>query len=83
MAPFDWPTLIDESVHEVKVGIVEALDWIGQPLSAKELFLILGARRDSLGTLVYHVKALRDMGLIVATDKRMVRGACETYYLPA
>jgi predicted transcriptional regulator len=83
VAPFDWPALIDKSVHEVKVAIVEALWWIEQPLSAKELWEILGVGRYVAGTVAYHVKSLKDMGLIVPTSERAARGARETYYLPA
>lgn len=81
--PFDWQALIDHSVHEVKVSIIEALAWIKQPLSANELYLILRPKQHSFGTVAYHLKALSDLGLIVATDERAARGARETYYLPA
>lgn len=77
---FDWHFLIPLFVHEVKVAIIEAMDWIGQPLSAAELKLILRGSNWSLGTIAYHVSTLAESGVIQVTDERAVRGARETYY---
>lgn len=77
--PFDWHSLIPVVVHELKVAIIEAMQWIGEPLSAAELKLILG-ENWSLGTVAYHVSTLAEYGAIQVTDERAVRGARETYY---
>jgi hypothetical protein len=78
--PFDWNWLIPAFVHEVKVGIIEAMDWIGQPLSPSELESILGVRNWPLGTIAYHAKTLAALGIIEMKDERAVRGARETFY---
>jgi hypothetical protein len=84
LAPFDWPCLVDRYVHEFKVAIAEALDWIGQPLSAKELWYVLDLTTQSeYQTLAYHARTLERMGLTVEFAFREVRGATEVYYLPA
>ncbi|HEX6780644.1 MAG TPA: hypothetical protein VF125_01300 [Solirubrobacterales bacterium] len=84
VSPFDWDFLIDHYVHEFKVAIAEALDWIGQPLSAMELWYILDLKTQSeYAALAYHVRTLQKMGLTVEAAFREARGATEVYYLPA
>lgn len=84
LAPFDWACLVDRYVHEYKVAIAEALDWIGQPLSAKELWYILDlTTQTEYQALAYHARTLQRLGLTVEDAFREVRGATEVYYLPA
>jgi biotin operon repressor len=45
--------------------------------SAKTLTPMLGA---SLGDVSYHVRTLRDSGLLVEVERRQVRGAMQTFY---
>src|SRR5215218_4287063 len=33
----DWAALVPRTVHPVKVSIIEAMEWIGEPVSATEL----------------------------------------------
>lgn len=75
--------MIDRFVHPAKVEIVEALAWIGQPLSGTELRKILGRKRYSLGTLVYHLEGLKKIGVLHVAWVRAARGAREVYYLLA
>jgi hypothetical protein len=83
LAPFDWACLVDRYVHEFKVAIAEALDWIGQPLSAKELWYILDmTTQTEYQALAYHARTLQRMGLTVEAAYREARGATEVYYLP-
>jgi hypothetical protein len=81
LEPFDWYLLIDRCVHELKIAIAEALDWIGQPLSAKELWLVLGPEEHKYHDVHYHVTKLREQGLTVEAGERLARGATEIYYL--
>lgn len=84
MPPFDWECLIDRYVHEFKIAIAEALDWIGQPLSAKELWYIFDLTEQSeYQALAYHARVLQRLGLTVEAGFREARGATEVYYLPA
>jgi predicted transcriptional regulator len=78
---FDWSRVIDSHVHEVKVAVIEALNWIGGPLSAKELWLIFGPQRYPYPTVAFHVKALAKAGLVQQTDARQARGSSEKYYV--
>jgi hypothetical protein len=82
--PFDWAALIDNSIHEQKIAIAEALEWIGEPLSAIELWFILDlTTRQEYATLAYHARSLQKLGLTVEAGSRAARGATEIYYLPA
>jgi hypothetical protein len=76
---FDWESLVPLFVHPAKVAVIEALAWIGQPLSPTELVAIVGGRYK-LGSLSYHVAYLAKLGVLAVTHERQVRGARETYY---
>ncbi len=80
---FKWCALIDASVHELKIAIVEALDWIDQPLSATEFWLLLGPGKYVYATVAYHARTLEEMGLTVELWRREARGATEVYYAAA
>lgn len=80
--PFDWHALIEAVVHELKIAIAEALDWIGQPLSAKELWMLLEGKHD-YSSVAYHTRTLEEVGLTEEVWRREVRGAIEIYYAPA
>lgn len=77
---FDWESLVPLFVHPIKVEVIEAMHWIGQPLSATELATILASRKYKLGVVAYHVSKLAKLGVIEVTHERQVRGARETYY---
>lgn len=74
-----WPSLIECHIHPVKIAAVEALRWIGGPLSAKELWL-MKVGEPKYGNVAYHVKALADLGLIEQTHARPARGTMEKFY---
>ena len=80
--PVDWSLLIEQFVHEIKIGVLEALSWIGQPLSINELWRILGKRGYSYGLVSHHVRALATRGLIEPTDYRDAGSTREAFYLP-
>lgn len=76
---FNWETLVPLFIHPIKVAVIEALDWIGQPLSPTELMAIFDGEYK-LGALAYHVSTLAKFGVVAVTHERQVRGARETYY---
>lgn len=78
---FDWHSLIESYVHEIKVAIAEALDWIGQPLSAKELWMLLDLGKHDYSAVAYHARTLEEQGLTREVWEREARGATEVYYL--
>lgn len=81
LEPFDWYLLVDRGVHELKIAIAEALDWIGQPLSATELWMVLGPEEHQYYDVHYHARTLNEQGLTVEAGEREARGATEIYYL--
>jgi hypothetical protein len=77
---FDWESLVPVFIHPLKVAVVEALDWIEQPLSPNELALMFDAREWGLGIVAYHVSTLAKAGVIEVVGERQARGARESYY---
>lgn len=80
---FDWEALVPLLVHPVKVEIIEAMAWVGLPLSATDLDRIL---RGQIGVslLSYHLRKLTEVGALERVRQEQVRGAMQTFYaLPA
>jgi hypothetical protein len=81
--PFDWGTLVAQTVHPAKVAIVEALCWVGRPLSATELAAMLEEDSLDFDKIHYHARALVRLGTLEIAHSRQVRGARERcYYFP-
>lgn len=75
---WDWDALVP-LVHPVRVQILEAMLWIGQPLSAANLARAFdGAPR--LGVISYHMNRLAGRGILECVGTRRVRGATERFY---
>jgi hypothetical protein len=79
----DWAlVLFDRMVHPLQVGIMEAFDWMGEPLSPS-LFVALNRRHCfDVRTVSYHFRALEEYGLLELVEIRRVRGAHEVMYAP-
>lgn len=80
---FDWAGLVPCFVHPLKVAIVEAMVWVGMPLSASELTrLFLGEYHLTL--VSYHVKGLAKVGAIEEANGSHVRSESrQSYRLPS
>jgi DNA-binding transcriptional ArsR family regulator len=76
---FNWETLVPLLVHPVKVEIIEALSWIGLPLSATDLDRILGGQ-IGVSLLSYHLRKLAEVGAIERVRQEPVRGAVQSFY---
>ncbi len=76
---FDWGSLVPHMVHPLKVAIVEALLWIGVPISASELTEVFEGE-FSLSLIAYHVKKLAEAGVLAQVQQRQVRGATQRFY---
>jgi DNA-binding transcriptional ArsR family regulator len=76
---FDWSALVPRIVHPLKVTIIEAMCWIGRPLSAAELVEVFD-ERFSVSHISYHVRELRKAKVVKKARSRRVRGATETFY---
>jgi hypothetical protein len=75
----DWCALVPRLVHETKVWIIEAMRWIDEPLSARELEEI-SDRRRSIATFEHHLLSLVEAGGIRRISRTPVRGAHENHY---
>jgi hypothetical protein len=80
---FNWEVLVPAFVHPTKIAILEAMLWIGEPLSATDLTGLFG-EQDGIyvGTLSYHLVTLRRVGILKHVHSRSVRGATEKFYTP-
>jgi DNA-binding transcriptional ArsR family regulator len=76
---FEWGSLVPRLVHPLKVAIIEALEWIEAPLSAKELDLVLD-EEFGLSLVSYHLRKLAEVGAVEKVEQRAVRGALQTFY---
>jgi len=78
---FDWSTLVARKINPVQVLIIEALAWIGQPLSATELASVLEGD-CYVENLTYHLKRLREIGAIrVSRREPSLGGRTKTFYV--
>jgi Helix-turn-helix domain len=77
---FDWEALVPRIVHPLKVSIVEALWWVGEPLSATDLSKLIGDEKFGLSHISYHMVRLAKSGAIEVVRKRQVRGSVEKFY---
>jgi DNA-binding transcriptional ArsR family regulator len=75
----DWGALVALVIHPTKVLILEAMQWIGEPLSASELEQIFD-KKLSLGSISYHIRTLAKYGALEQIRSRHVRGTIERYY---
>lgn len=79
--PFDWDALVASVLHPTRVAIIEAMTWIGEPLSATDIKKIFGGKFLAQ-TIGYHLTALEKVGGLVKVRQRHVRGATESFYFP-
>lgn len=83
---FDWAEFT-RLVHPMQVAIVEALLWIGQPLSAKDFSLLFEGEIQQAAVktsfMSYHVRALARAGLLELLGTESVRGAVRKFYFVA
>lgn len=77
--PFDWDALVSLLVHPMRVSIIEALRWVGEPLSATDLRKVFD-EAHSLPVISYHVVTLAQANVVVKVRQRHVRGSIEKFY---
>jgi DNA-binding transcriptional ArsR family regulator len=77
---FDWAGLAALSVHPTKVAIIEALRWVGEPLSAAELAEMMKESDYSHDMIIYHANSLTKLGALDLAHTRRVRGTREHFY---
>jgi DNA-binding transcriptional ArsR family regulator len=77
---FDWAALVPKFVHPHRVAIIEALLYVGRPMSATDLSKSFGAAGNGLSYVAYHVTSLAKIGAIRQVSERQGRGAGEKFY---
>ena len=76
----DWVELVASFIHPIKVTIIEALGWIGRPLSPSLLEEMFADEGLYLSLISYHASSLCDLGVIEIVATRPNRGALERFY---
>lgn len=79
---FQWDALVPYMVHPVKVAVVEAMHWIGEPISPRELDIVLD-EEFGVSLVAYHVRVLANMGAVEKVGQQAVRGALQSFYVLA
>jgi hypothetical protein len=69
---FDWTSIIRWRVHSIQVFIVEALCWVGRPLSATELKALCDGTAD-LDAISFHLQQLAKLQIVEKVAKLKVR----------
>lgn len=77
---FEWEMLVPHLVHPVKVAIIEAMQWVGEPLSSRELDRMFD-EEYGVSLVAYHMRTLADVGVVEAVRQQAVRGALQTFYV--
>lgn len=76
---WSWDGLVPHLIHPTKVKVIEAMLWIGRPLSAADLEKVFDGD-PGLGVISYHLKRLARPGILELVGTRQVRGAVESFY---
>ncbi len=77
--PMDWDRLLVRLLHETQLHIIEAMWRIDRPMSASQLVQILDGSVN-LSLVSYHVRRLRQLGVVRCSWIKEVRGARERFY---
>jgi len=77
---FDWGELVPLIVHPLKVMIIEAIDWIDEPLSASDLTKVVDRKKFGLSHVSYHLNQLGKVRALKVVRRRQVRGSIEKFY---
>jgi hypothetical protein len=76
----DWAALVSR-IHPLKVAIIEALRYMGRPMSASDFTNLLDGENKGLSYVSYHVRTLAKDGMIKKVDEREgLRGPKEKFY---
>jgi DNA-binding transcriptional ArsR family regulator len=75
-----WTVLVS-LVHPLKVAIIEALHYIGRPMSASDFNNLFGRSKSTLSDVSYHVRALaKDKVVEMVAERDGLRGPKEKFY---
>jgi hypothetical protein len=79
-AAVDWDRLLVSLLHPTQFQIIEAMHWIGQPISASQLVHVLDRDRHDVSALSYHLRRLGELKVAELVSVRSLRGAKERLY---
>jgi hypothetical protein len=74
-----WAALAVRLLHPLQLEIVEAIRWIGLPLSTSQLVQVFGEEK-TLPVIAYHVRRLAALGALRPAGHRDVRSTIERFY---
>lgn len=77
---FNWEALVPHAIHPIKVAIIEALAWVGQPLSSSQLVSLFDDPGYYISLISFHAKGLAKWGAIEIVETRQVRGSRERFF---
>ena len=77
-----WEALVPVALDQTQVAILEALEWIGRPLSATDLSKAFGDPAIACSHTYYHLTALAKAEAVEVKGSRKVRGSTEWFYGP-
>jgi hypothetical protein len=77
---FDWSALVPRIVHPVQEAVIEALLYIGRPLSPADFQKLFDDPRLGMRHVSHHLNALSKRKTLVKTHKCRGRGAVERFY---
>lgn len=75
-----WDSLAPRLLHRLKLAALEALLWVGEPMSATGLAAMLDDPDYYAGLLSYHLGEMAKAGVVTVVGTRSVRGAEELFY---
>jgi hypothetical protein len=77
--PLDWDSLAPLLVHPLAVAILEAVEWIDQPLSASLIARMCEEER-SVSEAAYRLCELADSGALELAYECLLPGSFERFY---
>lgn len=77
--PFSWEELVPLLIHPLRVATIEALRYIGEPLSTADLKVIFD-EDYALSVISYHLVTLAKVGAVVVVRQRQLGATTERLY---
>lgn len=76
---FRWDVLVSRLLHPIQASMIEALLWIGLPLSPSDLSHMYDGEFSNSHT-GYHVQVLAKLEIVELVDTEQVRGVTRHLY---
>jgi hypothetical protein len=74
---FDWDALVPPIVNPTKVALIEALLYMGQPLSASQIMMLFDDPQLTLSRISYHFVTLAENEVLMTVRPS---GSAERFY---